>query len=76
MKLIRMCVWFLVLNLGVCNQIWSEPVDYWWVIEIIVVIISYLMVDKNKKSVDKVQNTCYNNYRKTKRDEVNENGYI
>jgi hypothetical protein len=49
MKLIRMCVWFLVLNLGVCNQIWSEPVDYWWVIEIIVVIISYLMVDKNNK---------------------------
>ena len=49
MKLFRMCVWFIVLNLGVYNQIWSEPVDYWWIIEIVTVIISYLMVDKNKK---------------------------
>ena len=49
MKLFRMCVWLIVLNLGVCNQIWSEPVDYWWIIEIVIVIISYLMVDKNKK---------------------------
>ena len=49
MKLFRMCVWLIVLNWGVCNQIWSEPVDYWWIIEIVTVIISYLMVDKNKK---------------------------
>lgn len=49
MKLLKMIVWFVVLNLGVCNQIWSEPVDYWWLIEIIVIIISYLMVDKNNK---------------------------
>lgn len=57
MKLLKMIVWFVVLNLGVCNQIWSEPVNYWWLIEIIVIIISYLMVDKNNK-------WCYNNYRK------------
>lgn len=52
MKFIQMCIWFLVLNFGVCNQIWSEPVDYWWVIEIIVVIISYLMV-RNKERGNK-----------------------
>lgn len=50
MRLFRMCVWLIVLNLGVCNQIWSEPVDYyWWIIEIVIVIISYLMADENKK---------------------------
>ena len=50
MKLFRMYVWFIVLNFSVCNQIWSKPVDYyWWIIEIVIVIISYLMVDENKK---------------------------
>lgn len=50
MKLFKMYVWFIVLNFSVCNQIWSEPVDYWWIIiEIVNVIISYLMVDENKK---------------------------
>ena len=49
MKLFRMCVWFIVLNWCVCNQISSEPVDYWWIIEVLTVIISYLMVDENKK---------------------------
>ena len=49
MKLLRMIVWFLVLNFGVCNQIWTEPTEYWWAIEILVLIISYFMVDKTNK---------------------------
>jgi hypothetical protein len=47
--LIKVIVWFLVINFTICNTIWTEPVSYWWVIEIIVLIISILMVDKSTK---------------------------
>ena len=47
--LFRIVVWFVVINFAVCNNIWKEPVSYWWVIEIIVLIISILMVDKSHK---------------------------
>ena len=44
--LIKVIIWFLVINFSICNNIWTEPVSYWWIIEIIVLIISILMVDK------------------------------
>ena len=55
--LLKVVVWFFVINFSICNHIWTEPVSYWWVIEIIVLIISILMVDKPIKKQ-------YNNYRK------------
>jgi hypothetical protein len=45
MKMCRIIVWFIVLNF-VCEHIWTEPVSEWWVIEIIILGISCLMVDK------------------------------
>ena len=48
-NLLRIIVWFVVINFTVCNNIWNEPVSYWWIIEIIVLGISILMVDKNYK---------------------------
>lgn len=45
MKTFRIMVWIIVLNL-VCTHIWTEPVSHWWVIEIGILIISFLMVDK------------------------------
>lgn len=45
-NLFRVIVWFIVINLAVCNNIWKEPVSYWWIIEIITLGISILMVDK------------------------------
>ena len=57
--LLKVVVWFFVINFSICNQIWTEPVSYWWVIEIIVLIISILMVDKPVKKQ-------YYNYRKRK----------
>ena len=47
--LLRIVVWFVVITFAVCNNIWKERVSYWWVIEIIVLIISILMVDKIHK---------------------------
>ena len=55
--LLKVVVWFFVINFSICNHIWTEPVSYWWVIEIIVLIISILMVDKHSKKQ-------YYNYRK------------
>ena len=57
--LLKVVVWFFVINFSICNHIWTEPVSYWWVIEIIVLIISILMVDKPTKKQ-------YYNYRKRK----------
>lgn len=48
-KLIQILVWFFVINFSICNTIWTEPVGYWWVIEIIVLGISILMVDNLRK---------------------------
>lgn len=45
LDIIRVGVWFVVLNF-VGTHIWTEPVSYWWVIEIIILIISGIMVDK------------------------------
>ena len=61
--LFKIVVWFFVINFSICNSVWTEPVSYWWIIEIIVLIISILMVDKPVKKQ-------YYNYRKKKR-EVN-----
>lgn len=57
--LFKVVVWFFVINFSICNHIWTEPVSYWWVIEIIILIISILMVDKPVKKQ-------YYNYRKRK----------
>ena len=59
--LLKVVIWFFVINFSICNHIWTEPVSYWWVIEIIVLIISILMVDKPVKKQ-------YYNYRKKKRE--------
>ena len=45
MKIFKVVIWFIVLNC-VCEHFWTEPVSYWWVIEIIILEISLLMVDK------------------------------
>lgn len=47
LKIIRFCVWFVLLNFGVCNQIWKDPVSYWCVIECIVVALSLIMTLAN-----------------------------
>lgn len=44
--LIRFMVWFMVLNFIVANNIFTTPVWYWWIIEIVILIISIIMVDK------------------------------
>ena len=36
-------VWFFVLNVGIVNHIVIEPTNKWWLIEIVVVIISFYM---------------------------------
>ena len=64
--LLKVVVWFFVINFSICNSVWTEPVSYWWVIEIIVLIISILMVDKPAKKQ-------YYNYRKRKRGNNYEN---
>ena len=48
-NLIKVIVWFFVINFSICNHIWTDPVFYWWIIEIIILIISILMVDKPTK---------------------------
>ena len=45
MKIFKIVIWFIVLNC-VCEHFWTEPVSYWWVIEIIILETSLLMVDK------------------------------
>jgi hypothetical protein len=39
-KFVRTICWFVIINFCVCNQIWQEPIPYWWVVEIIVLGIS------------------------------------
>ena len=46
LNIIRVGVWFVVLNV-IANQFITEPVSYWWVIEIIILGISGMMVDKS-----------------------------
>lgn len=45
MKMFRVGIWYIVLNF-VCKHIWSESVSYWWIIEVVILIISFLMVDE------------------------------
>ena len=59
--LLKVVVWFFVINFSICNHVWTEPVSYWWIIEIIVLIISILMVDKPVKKQ-------YYNYRNKERE--------
>lgn len=47
MMRVRVFVWFFVLNCCV-NSLIKEPTDYWWLIEIIIVIISLIMVVDKK----------------------------
>lgn len=44
-EILRVVFWFVIINYCVCNRIWQEPISYWWVVEIIVLIISILIVD-------------------------------
>ena len=44
-RLLKIVVWFFVINFSVCNEIWQKPVDYWWIIAIFVLIISILISD-------------------------------
>ena len=44
-KILKIIVWFIVINLTICNEIWQDPVNYWWLIEIVVLIISILISD-------------------------------
>lgn len=46
--IIKMIVWFVVLNCCVSFML-PEPSPYWILIETIIVIISILMVDKDMK---------------------------
>lgn len=40
---LKALVWFFVLHFGVVNQIVTEPTNKWWLIEIVVVIVSLYM---------------------------------
>ena len=44
-KILKIIVWFMIINLTICNKIWQHPVNYWWLIEIVVLIISILISD-------------------------------
>ena len=44
-RIIKVVVWFLVINFAICNNVWAEPTTYWWVIEIAVLIISLIVSD-------------------------------
>lgn len=39
----KLIVWFFVLNFGVVNQIITEPTNKWWLIELMVLIVSLYM---------------------------------
>ena len=45
-ELIRTMVWFMVLNFIVANNIFTAPVWYWWVIEIVIIILSVIMTER------------------------------
>lgn len=47
-EIFQIFAWYVMINFSVCNEIWTKPVPYWWVIEIVVLIISILIVDKGK----------------------------
>lgn len=43
-NILRLWIWFIVLNL-VTNAIFTKPISLWWLIEIVLFIISAIMVD-------------------------------
>lgn len=49
-RTLQVFAWFIIINFAVCNQIWTEPVSYWWVIEIFVLIISIFLTKPLDKS--------------------------
>ena len=49
LRIIKIIVWFFVLNFGVCNQIWTTPISYWWLIEIMVLFISLILTTESQK---------------------------
>ena len=55
-KGIRLGVWFMVMNF-IVGSIVTEPVWYWWILEIFCWLIAIIMVD-NK------EDQCYNSIRK------------
>lgn len=44
-KILKIIIWFIIINLTICNEIWQDTVNYWWLIEIVVLIISVLISD-------------------------------
>ena len=44
-RIIKVVVWFLVINFAICNNVWAEPTTYWWAVEIAVLIISLIVSD-------------------------------
>ena len=44
-RILKIIVWFIIINLTICNEIWTDPVAYWWLVEIVVLIISVLISD-------------------------------
>ncbi len=40
---IRAIIWFIVLNCC-ANNVFTEPIENWWLLEIIFIIISLIMV--------------------------------
>lgn len=42
--LIKIFVWWLIINLAIVNNIFTEPVSYAWAIEIVVLLLSIVMV--------------------------------
>lgn len=52
MEIVKVVIWFFVLNCCV-NSIIQTVLPCWWLIEIIIFFISIIMVDKNYQM-------CYN----------------
>ena len=51
--LIKIFVWWLIINLAIVNNIFTEPVSYAWAIEIVVLLLSIVMVYPIKKQIKK-----------------------
>ena len=66
-KGIRIGVWFMVMNF-IVGSIVTEPVWYWWIIEIFCLLIAIIMVDNE-------EDQWYNNIRKRGKDYDNYKNY-
>jgi hypothetical protein len=45
--MLKAIIWFLVINFSIYNTIFTEPTDYWLILEIIAVLISIHMAKEN-----------------------------